>query len=66
MRIFMTGASEFVGSVVIDELLTADHDVTGTVRNEEARGRLADRGAHGVMADMVESGYFEDHAYSNY
>ncbi len=55
MRVFMTGATGFVGSAIIDDLLSAGYEVTGLARNKEATDRLARRGVdtyHGDLTDL--------------
>ena len=44
MRVFVTGANGWVGSVVIRELLDAGHTVTGVVRSKEKVEALAASG----------------------
>lgn len=56
MRIFVTGATGFVGSAVVDELLAAGHKVLGLARNGEKADALKHRGAdvlHGDLSDLA-------------
>lgn len=46
MRIFLTGATGFIGSTIIQELLKADHQVIGLTRSDE--------GAHALSSIGVE------------
>jgi nucleoside-diphosphate-sugar epimerase len=55
MRIFLTGATGYIGSAVLDALLRAGHDVTALVRDSGKAARIADRGAHPVIGDLASS-----------
>lgn len=54
MRIFVTGASGFVGSAVVEDLIAAGHVVLGLVRSDEAAIRLEAQGAEVRRGDIVD------------
>ena len=52
MRVFLTGANGWIGSVIARELLTAGHSVVGLVRSEEKGAAIASAGGM-VMVGSV-------------
>jgi nucleoside-diphosphate-sugar epimerase len=54
MRIFLTGATGYIGSAVLDALVRAGHDVTGLVRDNNKAERVRARGGHPVVGNLGE------------
>jgi nucleoside-diphosphate-sugar epimerase len=54
MRIFLTGATGYIGGAVLDALVRGGHDVTALVRDNEKARRVAKRGARPVIGNLAE------------
>jgi nucleoside-diphosphate-sugar epimerase len=53
MRIFLTGATGYIGQAVLDGLIRGGHDVTGLVRNSEKAALVLAAGGHPVIGDLA-------------
>jgi nucleoside-diphosphate-sugar epimerase len=62
MRIFLTGASGYIGSAVLDALVRGGHQVTGLVRNRERAAQVAARGGTPLVGDLGEPSTYRDAA----
>jgi nucleoside-diphosphate-sugar epimerase len=54
MRVALTGATGFIGSHVLTELLKNGHDVTALVRDDDQAGIVAARGAVPAVVDLYD------------
>ena len=54
MRIFLTGATGYIGGAVFDALVKAGHDVTALVRDNEKARRVGKRGGHPVVGNLAD------------
>jgi nucleoside-diphosphate-sugar epimerase len=54
MRIFLTGATGYIGAAVLDALVKSGHDVTALVRDNEKARRVSRRGAHAVIGNLAD------------
>jgi len=52
MRIFLTGATGYVGSAVLDALVRAGHEVAALVRDPERAERLSLRGVQAIVGEL--------------
>jgi nucleoside-diphosphate-sugar epimerase len=56
VRIFVTGASGWIGSAVVPELISAGHQVLGLARSDASAQAIADMGADVLRGDLNDAG----------
>jgi len=62
MRIFLTGATGYIGSAVLDALMRGGHEVTALVRDPEKADGVAHRGVKPVIGELSKATSFADAA----
>ena len=55
MRIFVTGASGWIGSTLVPELISAGHQVRGLARSDASAKAVADMGAEVLRGDLNDT-----------
>ena len=55
MRIFVTGASGWIGSAVVPELISAGHQVLGLARSDASARAVTDMGAEALRGDLNDT-----------
>lgn len=59
MRIFLTGATGYIGAATLDALIRGGHDVTALVRNNEKAASVTARGGRPVIGNLADPSSFQ-------
>jgi nucleoside-diphosphate-sugar epimerase len=62
MHVFVTGASGWIGSAAVPELISAGHSVWGLARSDESAEKTAALGADVLRGDLTDTGLLTDAA----
>ena len=60
MRIFLTGATGYLGSTVCQALVRAGHEITALTRPSGKARRLASLGVKALLADLGDPSTYRD------
>jgi nucleoside-diphosphate-sugar epimerase len=55
MRVFVTGASGWIGSAIVPELISAGHRVLGLARSDDSARAVAGMGANVLRGDLTDA-----------
>lgn len=64
MRIFLTGATGYIGRAVLEGLVRGGHEVTGLVRNSEKAALVAAAGGHPLIGELARPDSYREVAES--
>jgi nucleoside-diphosphate-sugar epimerase len=59
MRIFLTGATGYIGTAVLEAMLRGGHDVTGLVRDPEKAEQMARRGIRAIVGELSKPASYD-------
>ncbi len=54
MKVFVTGASGFIGSAIVKELIDAGHQVIGLARSGQSAKIVSDAGAEVLLGSLED------------
>ena len=60
MKVFLTGASGFVGSAILKKLVSAGHQVTGLIQDKENREKVKSAGGTPIVGDLLVPGQWKE------